>query len=341
MTTTDPPVTGRGVSGRAGPWRVATRRSPLARAQAQQVADALTRLTNRPAELVPMATTGDDHPERAIEAFDVKGLFVDRTRNAVLAGDCDIVVHSHKDLPIGSAPGLVVGAIPARVDPRDALVTSAGHRLATLPRDRTVTIGTSSARRRAQVGRARRDVLVQPIRGNVGTRLRKVHDGAVDGIVVALAGLQRLGGAEVEAWSDLALKVVPLEHGECLHAPAQGALAVECREDDTVTLAALAVLDDADTRACVEAERHLLRELGGGCTAPVGAHASILPGPSGTPRLELLGMLADENGTRMHRASHEGPASEPRLVAATMAASLAAEAPELVDRLGGEEGRRG
>lgn len=317
----------------ARPWRIATRRSPLARAQAQQVADALRGLTNRPAELVPMATTGDEHPDRAIEAFDTKGLFVDRTRAAVLEGDCDLVVHSHKDLPIDPAPGLIVAAVPRRADPRDVLVTRDGHRLATLPRDRTVTIGTSSARRRAQIGRARRDLLVQPIRGNLETRLRKVADRAVDGVVIALAGLQRLGGTDL-AWTDLPLKVAPLEHGECLHAPAQGALAIECRDDDPVTLAALAALDDADTHTCVRAERHLLRELGGGCTAPVGAHASILVGPSGAPRLELLGMLADEHGTRLHRASHEGPASDPLLVAATMAASLAAEARDLVERLG-------
>lgn len=281
-----------------------------------------------------MATTGDEHPERAIEAFDVKGLFVDRTRAAVLDGDCDLVVHSHKDLPVAAAAGLVVGAVPRRADPRDVLVTRDGHRLSTLPRNRTVTIGTSSARRRAQVSRARRDVLVQPIRGNLDTRLRKVADGVVDGVVVALAGLQRLGSSTPEGWGDLAVAVVPLEHGECLHAPAQGALALECRSDDAVTLAALAVLDDADTRTCVQAERHLLRELGGGCTAPVGAHATILDGPSGAPRLELLGMLADENGTHLQRASHEGPASDPLLVAATMAASLAAAAPDLVDRLG-------
>lgn len=292
------------------------------------MADALTSLTNRPAELVPMATTGDEHPERAIEAFDAKGLFVDRTRGAVLDGDCDLVVHSHKDLPLQPFEGLVIGAIPRRADPRDVLVTRDGHRLVDLPRDRTVTLGTSSARRRAQVSRARRDVLVQPIRGNLDTRLRKVHDGEVDGILVALAGLQRSGG------TDLPLKAVPLEHGECLHAPAQGALAIECRADDKVTLAALAALDDADTRTCVRAERHLLRELGGGCTSPVGAHATILSGPTGEPRLELLGMLADPNGTRMHRASHEGPAKDPLLVASTMAASLAAEAGDLVERLG-------
>ncbi|MEX0868666.1 MAG: hydroxymethylbilane synthase, partial [Nitriliruptoraceae bacterium] len=175
-----------------GTLRVATRRSALARAQAQQVADALHAATRRPTELVPLATTGDEHPDRAIESFDAKGVFVDRTRQAVLDGDCDVVVHSYKDLPTGRAPGLVIGAVPARVDPRDALVSRDGWRFAELPRDRTVTVGTSSVRRRAQLLNHRRDVLVQPLRGNLTTRLERVAAGDLDAVVVAVAGLLRL-----------------------------------------------------------------------------------------------------------------------------------------------------
>ncbi|MBW3658330.1 MAG: hydroxymethylbilane synthase [Actinobacteria bacterium] len=302
-----------------GPWRVATRRSALARAQAQQVADALAEVTGRPAELVPMSTTGDEHPERAFEAFDTKGLFVDNTRRAVLSGDCHFVVHSYKDLPNEAAPGLVIAAVPRRVDPRDALITREGHRLANLPRDRPVIVGTSSARRKAQLQRSRRDVLVQPIRGNLDTRLGKVAGGELDGVVVAMAGLIRMGG------SDLDLRVVPLEHGEMLHAAAQGALAIECRGDDAATRKALRRLDHPDTRVCVTAERELLAHLGGGCTSPIGAHAELVPGESdGTRRIELLGMMSDPNGTRLFRASHQAAASEPELLGRTLAASLIA-----------------
>jgi hydroxymethylbilane synthase len=299
-----------------GPWRIATRRSVLARAQAGHVAAALEEATGRPAELVPMATTGDEHPDRAIESFDVKGLFVDSTRRAVLEGDCHLVVHSYKDLPTEAADGLTVAAVPRRVDPRDALVTRAGWRLAELPRQRPVTIGTSSARRRAQLLRHRRDVLVQPLRGNLDTRVRKVADGELDAVVVAIAGLLR---ANVEVPG---LTAVPLEHGEVLHAPAQGALALECRSDDAATRKALRRLDDAGTRTEVAAERELLLQLQGGCTAPIGAHAELRRTASGDDRLVLLGMVSDPSGTRLFRASHETAADEPRLLGQAMAATL-------------------
>jgi hydroxymethylbilane synthase len=300
----------------AGPWRLATRRSALAQVQARSIADALTAATGRPAELVPIATTGDEHPDRAIEAFDSKGLFVDNTRRAVLEGDCHVVVHSYKDLPTEAADGLTIGAVPRRADPRDALVTRDGSRLAELPRDRPLTIGTSSPRRAAQLKRHRRDAIVQPIRGNIETRMRKVADGELDAVVLATAGLLRLrpdvGG----------LTAVPLEHGEVLHAPAQGALAVECRADDAATLEALRAVDDADTRTEVGAEREMLAHLQGGCTAPIGAHAELRTSAEGSRRLVLLGMLADPSGTSLHRASHETGAEEPELLGRAMAATL-------------------
>ncbi len=308
------------------PWRIATRRSVLATTQAGHVAAALEKATGRPAELVPMATTGDEHPDRAIESFDAKGLFVDRVRQAVLDRECHLVVHSYKDLPTEPCDGLVIGAVPPRVDPRDALVTRDGHRLATLPRD--ARVGTSSARRKAQLARARRDLLIQPLRGNLDTRLRRVADGDLDAVVVAMAGLLRLGG------TDLALKAAPLEHGECLHAPAQGALAIECREDDEETLVGLSALDDHDTRSTVAAERTFLRSLQGGCTAPIGAHAALVPGAGGSRRLELLGMLSDPNGTTLLRASHEAAEDSPELLGETLAHSLREQGGQAVlDRL--------
>lgn len=307
-------------------WRIATRRSGLAQAQARTVADALTTLTGRPSQLVPMATTGDEHPERAIEAFDSKGLFIDRTREAVLGGDCHFVVHSYKDLPTEPMPGLTIPCVPRRVDPRDVLVTRDGHRLATLPRNEPVTIGTSSARRRSQIARVRRDLLLQPLRGNIVTRMGRVRDGDLDGVVLALAGLLRLG-------PDLdGLGAVPLEHGEVLHAPAQGVLGIECREDDDDTIAALTGLDHAETRRCVVAERQLLVGLGGGCTSPIGAHAHVVAGPDGQPRLELLGMLSDPNGTRLERASHQAALTEPELLGQTLAATLLEAVGDVLER---------
>jgi hydroxymethylbilane synthase len=301
----------------SGPWRIATRRSELAQVQAQSVADALKAATGRDAELVPLATIGDDHPERAIEAFDAKGLFVDGTRKAVLEGDCHMVVHSYKDLPTEPADGLIIGAAPRRADPRDALVTREGHRLADLPRDRQIVIGTSSPRRKAQINKTRRDVLVQPIRGNIPTRLGKVERGELDGIVIAVAGLLRLKPDTFD------LTAVPLEHGEMLHAPAQGALAVECREDDAETRKALARhVDDDEMRTILTAERELLRALEGGCTAPIGAHAEVITGPTGEPRLQLLGMLSDPTGTNLYRASHETGLDEPEMLGRVMAVTL-------------------
>ena len=315
------------------PWRIATRRSPLAQVQARAVGAALEAATGRAVELVPLATTGDDHPERAIEAFDAKGLFVDGTRQAVLDGECDLVVHSYKDLPSEAHPDLTVAAVPPRVDPRDALVTREGWRLAELPRDRPVTVGTSAPRRRAQLQRHRRDLLVQPLRGNLGTRLAKVADGDLDAVVVALAGLLRLR-PEVEG-----LTAVPLEHGELLHAPAQGALAVECRRDDVVTRRALARVDDATTRTEVAAERELMVQLQGGCTAPIGAHAELRTAATGQPRLVLLGMVADPNGTRLYRASHEtGPDDAVTLGRAMAATLLEAGGGEVLAGLGRDVG---
>jgi hydroxymethylbilane synthase len=317
------------------PWRIATRRSHLARTQAGHVGEALAAATGRPYELVPMATTGDEHPDRALESFDTKGLFVDRTRQAVLDGDCHLVVHSYKDLPTEPADGLVIGGIPERVDPRDALVTRQGWRLADLPRDRQVAIGTSAPRRRAQLAKHRRDVLVQPIRGNLETRLGKVAGGELDGIVLALAGLLR---AKPEGFD---LTVVPLEHGEMLHAPAQGALALECRVGDAATRKALRKLDHEDTRLAVTAEREMLAHLQGGCTAPIGAHAEVKLGPTGEKRIELLGLLSDPNGTTLLRASHETGANEPELRGRVRAARLpAAGGGDALERLRAAEAGR-
>lgn len=288
--------------------RIATRRSALARAQALQVGQLVAARTGAGFELVPMATTGDLHPTRPITAFETKGLFVDKIREAVLAGECDLVVHSYKDLPTDSAPGLVIGAIPPREDPRDALVTRVDE---ALPPEGG-TVGTSSQRRRLQLLFTRPCLQVLPLRGNLDTRLRKVAEGELDAVVVALAGLRRLYGAGP---LELPVAVAPLEPGECLPAPGQGALAVECRTGDESTLAHCRAIDDQVTRRAVQAERAYLECLGGGCLAPVGALARVVA----EGELELVGMLACPVTQKVLRRSLRGPIGDPQGLGAALA----------------------
>ncbi|HVM15052.1 MAG TPA: hydroxymethylbilane synthase [Egibacteraceae bacterium] len=296
--------------------RIATRRSALARAQAFQTGRLITEHTGAEFALVPMATTGDLSPERAIGAFDTKGLFVDTIRRALLDGEVELAVHSYKDLPSDEVAGLVVGAVPAREDPRDVLVTRRGHGLATLPA--IATVGTSSERRRVQLLRSKPGLQVLPVRGNLDTRLRKVADGELDAVVVAFAGLRRLYVPE-EAGGvgalGLPLRAVALEPGEVLSAPAQGTLAVECRADDADALAICRQIDDEAAHRAVRAERAFLARLGGGCLAPVGALATL----TGLGALELLGMLADPVRRRVLRLSDTGPYDQPERLGESLA----------------------
>lgn len=296
--------------------RIATRRSALARAQATQVGMAL----GVDFELVPLATTGDRDPDRVVEAFDIKGLFVDAIREAVADGSCDIAVHSAKDLPSGDVDGLTIAAYPRREDPRDVLVTREGHVLGSLPS--VAMVGTSSARRRLQLLRVRPDLQVLALRGNVDTRLRKVADGELVAVVVALAGLRRLYTAVEHGGVGplgLPLRAVTLEPGECLPAPAQGALAVECRADDAGTGELLAGIDDPATRIAVTAERGFQQNLGGGCLTPIGALATV-----SDRHLELAGMLADPVRRQVLRQTTSGSADAPLQVAADLAARVRA-----------------
>ncbi|CAN5171919.1 hydroxymethylbilane synthase [soil metagenome] len=283
--------------------RIATRRSALAVAQAHQTGTRITERTGQPFELVPMSSTGDDHPERRIDAFDVKGLFVDRIREAVLAGDCHVAVHSFKDVPTEPHPDLHIGAVPGREDPRDLLVTREGTPFASLPSG--AMVGTSSERRRLQLLRVKPGLQVLPMRGNLDTRLRKVAEGEFDAVVVALAGVKRLYTATDRGGVgplDLPLKAIPLEPGEMVPAPAQGAIAIECRADDARTRSLLEAVDHLPSRRAVDTERAFLRSLGGGCTTPVGALCSL----NGLGGLELLGMLGDPVNRRVLRLSTAG-----------------------------------
>ncbi|MEX0658905.1 MAG: hydroxymethylbilane synthase [Egibacteraceae bacterium] len=314
--------------------RIATRRSALARAQSHQTGQLLAARAGTEFTLVAMATTGDLQSDRAIGEFDVKGLFVDTIRAALRAGDVDLAIHSYKDLPSDPVAGLVIGAVPEREDPRDLLVTRDGRGLAALAA--TATVGTSSERRRVQLLRARPSLQVLAVRGNLDTRLRKVADGEYDAVVVAFAGLRRLYVPEADGGVGalgLPLKAVPLEAGEVLSAPAQGALAVECRQQDEVALAACAQIDHDATHRTVRAERAFLRRLGGGCLAPVGALATLSPAQGGQ-RLELLGMLGDPGRRRVLRMSDTGPEDQPEALGASLADQMvAAGGAELLDAI--------
>jgi hydroxymethylbilane synthase len=301
--------------------RIATRRSALARAQAYQTGLLITERTGSDFELVPMATTGDRSPDRAVADFDTKGLFVDTVRQAVLEGDCDLVIHSFKDLPSDPVEGLALGAVPKRADPRDVLVTRDGYAFANLPA--TAMIGTSSERRRLQLLKVKPGLQVLPVRGNLDTRLRKVADGELDGIVIAAAGMQRLFVSPERGGTGplgLPLKAYVLEPGECLPAAAQGALAIECRADDDDAFAVCKAVNDLPTRAQVAAERAFLAAMGGGCLAAVGALCTL----TGVGALDLIGLMGDVGRRQMVRLSAQGPYRRPEELGERLAADVRA-----------------
>lgn len=269
-----------------------------------------------------MATTGDRAPGLAVDRFDTKGIFVDTIRRAVLDGDCDLAVHSLKDLPSEEVPGLTIGAVPARGDPRDALVTRDGVAFSALPDG--ARVGTSSERRRVQLLAANPSLEVVAVRGNLDTRLRKVADGRIDALVVALAGLERLTGGPGAAEADLPATPVPLTPDECLPAAGQGALAVECRADDAEALAVCAQVEDHVAHRHVRAERAFLARLGGGCLAPVGALARSVDERT----LELTGLVADPVGGAVARLARRGAAERPEALGVELADRLRAEGGE-------------
>jgi hydroxymethylbilane synthase len=245
--------------------RVGTRGSLLAVRQTGMVVDGIQRLNpGLVVEVTIIRTTGDRRQDVAFADVGTKGMFVKEIEDALLSGEIDLAVHSLKDLPDELPGGLAIAAIPARIDPRDALVSS-GQTLAELPTG--ARVGTSSLRRQSQVREARPDIAVLELRGNLDTRVRKLDAGDYDAIVVACAGLERLGRAE---------RIVErLDPSVCVPAPGQGALAIETRLDDRRATEAVALLQDRDTADAVAAERAFMRALGAGCTVPAGALAMI------------------------------------------------------------------
>ncbi|HET9598882.1 MAG TPA: hydroxymethylbilane synthase [Anaeromyxobacteraceae bacterium] len=287
--------------------RIATRRSPLAKWQANHVADLLrTREPGLEVRLHELVTKGDKILDVALARVGGKGLFVKEIEDALLAREAEIAVHSMKDLPAVLADGLVVGAVPVREDPRDALCSPRWKTWNALPNG--AKVGTSSLRRSAQLKALRPDLHIEMVRGNVETRLRKASEG-LDAVVLAYAGLRRLGLAEH------ATQVFSPE--EMLPAVAQGALALEARGDDPATLRRLAPLDDPDTRARVEAERGLLRRLEGGCQVPIAAHATVAGG-----QVTLRALVASLDGQRVVRGERRGPVAEGRALGVALGEEL-------------------
>jgi hydroxymethylbilane synthase len=297
-----------------GVLRLGTRGSALAMAQSQTVADMVTAATGLRVELVEIATAGD-RSSAPVQQLGV-GVFVSALRDALSAKEIDFAVHSYKDLPTAPADGLSIAAVPQRADPRDALIARDGLTLAELPAG--AVIGTGALRRIAQINALGLPVTTVPIRGNVDTRLRKVADGELDAVVLARAGLARLGrAAEVTEILDPMLM---------LPAPAQGALAIECRSADTDLVEALAALDHRATRAAVTAERALLAALEAGCSAPVAALAETTE----DDEIYLRGAVISVDGRFALRLSRTGTLADAEEIGRLLAADLLEDGAENV-----------
>ncbi len=311
---------------------IATRRSKLALAQSHWIKARLEALQpGLDVVLREYVTRGDRIQNVPLNEVGGKGLFTKEIEDALLAGEADLAVHSLKDLPSELPPGLVLAAVPEREDPRDALVlpagadvaaalghatqdpgacgTSAAGELKGLPLPLDTRVGTSSLRRMAQLRHLRPDLVLESVRGNVDTRLRKLDEGQYGALLLAAAGLRRLGLAERIS--------LPLPVEISIPAPGQGALGLEARAEDPVTLGLLARLADAETHTCVRAERALMDAVGGGCSVPLGAYARIHG-----DQLELIGVLAAPDGSHLVRAQLTGPTQDAESLGSTLAVRL-------------------
>jgi hydroxymethylbilane synthase len=277
----------------------------MAIAQSRQVADMITERTGRQVEIVGVTTLGDVSRAQLTQIGGT-GVFVGALREALLGGEVDLAVHSLKDLPTGLAAGIALAAVPPRDDPRDALAARDGAKLADLPPG--ARIGTGSPRRAAQLLALRADLRCVPIRGNAGTRLGRVSDGELDAVVLAYAGLARIGY--------LSAITQVFEPDEMLPAPGQGALAVECRESEPELAALLEAVTDQASMAAVTAERSLLEALEAGCSAPIGAYAA------GTEQLRMRAAVMSTDGRRVLRAHGSAPGADAWQLGRDLAAEL-------------------
>jgi hydroxymethylbilane synthase len=290
---------------------IASRQSELALWQARHIQAQLARLY--PAADIPilgMTTEGDRRPEVSLQQVGGKGLFVKELEEALLDGRADLAVHSLKDVPMALAPELALAAIGERADPRDAFVSRRYRSPAGIPPGSR--IGTSSLRRASQLRARYPQLRIEPLRGNVPTRLARLDRGDYEAIVVAAAGLKRLGLED-----RITLILTP---EECLPAPGQGALALECRAERSDLKAWLAPLHHAATAVCVAAERSFSRSLAGSCNVPLGAYAELAGA-----RLRLRGLVAQPDGARIVRGEAEGDAGAPEALGRSLAAHLEAQ----------------
>lgn len=288
--------------------RIATRQSPLALWQAEYVQQRL--LSSHPGlrvELVPMVTRGDVILDTPLAKVGGKGLFVKELEQAMLDGRADIAVHSMKDVPVAFPPGLGLVTICEREDPHDAFVSHHYDSVDALPQG--AVVGTSSLRRQCQLSARRPDLVIRSLRGNVGTRLGKLDAGDYDAIILAVAGLKRLG------LDERIRQVMPAE--ESLPAVGQGAVGIECRLDDKDTIALLAVLNDEDTACRVRAERAMNLRLEGGCQVPIGSYA-LLEGD----RLWLRGLVGSPDGSQMICGERRGPREDAEKMGISLAEEL-------------------
>jgi hydroxymethylbilane synthase len=292
--------------------RLGTRKSELATTQSRQVAARLTELTGRKVELVGVTTLGDVSKAQLAQLGGT-GVFVSALRERLIEGGIDFAVHSLKDLPTAPDPRIALAAVPPRQDPRDVLVSRA--KLADLPAG--AKVGTGSPRRIAQLRALRQDLEYVPIRGNLDTRIGRVRSGELDAIVLAAAGLNRLGRDREIGQT--------FEVDEVLPAPGQGALAVECRADRADLIELLGVLDDAATRAEVTAERAVLAALEAGCAAPVGAFALCEREGTREGPVNLTAAVIEIDGERSVRKSTAGPAEAAMELGRELAAAMIAE----------------
>lgn len=299
----------------SAPLRIGTRGSPLAMVQAKTVQARLAAALGRPVEtieIIVIQTSGDTIQDRPLSEVGGKGLFTKEIEEALLDGRIHLAVHSAKDMPTALPPGLVLTACLEREDPRDAFISRVARTVADLPQG--AVVGSASLRRQALLKRARPDLQVVNLRGNVDTRLRKLDSGEVAATMLAYAGLRRLGLA------DRATSVLPVE--EFLPAVAQGAIAIETRENDARTRGILARLNHADTFTAVAAERAFLAVLDGSCRTPIAGHATL----SGD-RLSFSGLIAKPDGSAAHQTQSSGSRDE--------AIRIGAEAGEILKRQAG------
>jgi hydroxymethylbilane synthase len=311
------------------PIRIGTRASLLATTQAQLVAAMVSDRLGRETELVEITTVGDrsQSAETPIEQAGGTGIFVSALRDALLDGRVDLAVHSLKDLPTAAADGIALAAVPPREDPRDVVVARDGLTLGELPAGSRV--GTGSPRRVAQLLALGLGLEVVGVRGNVDTRIAKVHSGEYDAVLLARAGLARIGRLE-----EVTEVLDPLQ---MLPAPGQGALAVECRADDDL-LSSLAALDDRAGRAAVEAERAVLATLEGGCSAPIGALAEVVEGEDGE-ELWVRAVALSADGALSVRMSATGDPNDAAGVGSRLAKEMLADGAGDLETAGPETDR--